>query len=257
MRKLRSLITVVVVFVAVCSPFAFAEDEGLGIDITADFFSKYVWRGQLLNDNYVFQPGISKTFGGLTAGIWGNLDMTGEATKDGDMTEVDYYLDYSGTLAEGIGFSVGVIYYDFPTNSPPIDDTTEVYWGLSFDLPLSPSFTVYHDVDDVDDAVYVSFGIGHSIESIMELGTDTPVGMDIGVSLGWGNGDYNKAYWGQPGSALNDLAFSVAFPFEMGGWSITPSLNYVTMADGGFDDNDSFGTAGDHFFTGISIGTTF
>jgi len=257
MRNLKSLVTCVVVLSAVCSPFAFADDDGLGIDITADFFSKYVWRGQLLNDNYVFQPGISKTFGGLTLGIWGNMDMTSEATKGGDMTEVDYYADYSGSLAEGIGFSIGAIYYDFPTYSPPIDDTTEVYVGVSFDLPLSPSITWYKDVDDVDEASYWSFSLSHSVEEVFLLASDVPVGLELGASLGYGDNGYNSGYWGESGASLNDLAFSLALPFEIGGWSVTPSFNYVTIVDNDLRKNDSFGTASDHFFTGISLGTTF
>ena len=53
---------------------AFADDE-IGFELTADYFGKYIWRGQNLSDDPVFQPGISATYGNLTAGIWCNLDQ--------------------------------------------------------------------------------------------------------------------------------------------------------------------------------------
>lgn len=256
MRKLATVIAVMVV-ASFATPMVMAEGDGLGIDITADFFSKYVWRGQLLNDNYVFQPGISTTMGGLTLGVWGNMDMTNEATKGGDMTEVDYYVDYSGDLTEGIAYSIGAVYYDFPTYDPVVDDTTEIYVGLAFDLPLCPSITWNRDVDDVDEASYWSFALGHSIDCVFELASDVPVGMELGASLGYGDSGYNSGYWGEKDAGINDLAFSMALPFEIGGWSVTPSFNYVTIANSDLRSNDSFGSASDHFFTGISLGTSF
>ena len=256
MRKLKSLITVML-FVAVIAPLAFADDDGIGIDVTADFYSKYVWRGQLLNDDYAFQPGVSTTLGNLTLGVWGSLDMTDYANESGNFTEVDYYADYTTALTDGVDISLGVIYYDFPQI---VGDTTEIYVGLAFDTFLSPSITWYHDVDDVDDASYFSFAVGHSIEEAFDIGTDIPVGIDLGASLGYGNSNYNKGYWGdglETGGGFNDLALSLSLPFEMGGWSVTPSFNYVTIIDSDLRDDTTFGTASDHFFTGISIGTSF
>ena len=72
-----------------------------------------------------------------------------------------------------------------------VGETTELYWGLNFDLPLSPSITVYHDIDTIKGS-YVSFGISHSIEKIAELGSDSPVGMEVAAGLGWGSSGYNE-----------------------------------------------------------------
>ena len=150
--------------------------------------------------------------------------------------------------------SVGVINYYFPSG----EDTTEIYWGFAFDLPLLPSVTVYHDVDDVK-GTYVSVGVGHSIEKIAELCPEIPIAMEIGASLGWGSESYNKAYWGGPatGSGLNDLTVGVAFPIESGGWTVAPSFNYVTLMDSDVRKSDTFDKASDYFFTGISLSTSF
>lgn len=230
--------------------------EAISFEITADYYGKYIWRGQNISDDPVFQPGLSMAIGGLTAAFWGNLETTGINKEGGEFTEYDYSLDYSGDVpfVDGVGFSVGVINYYFPS----VEDTTEVYWGFGFDLPLSPSITVYHDVDDVK-GTYASAGLSHSIEKIIELSPGMPVGMDIGLSLGMGSASYNKGYWGATvnSTKLNDLALSVSFPFEIGGWSMAPSLNYVTLVDGKVCDSDAFRKESDYFFAGFGVAKGF
>jgi hypothetical protein len=238
-----------------CGTQAVIAEDKIDFEITADFFSKYIWRGQNLDDDYVFQTGISAGYGGLTAAVWGNLELTNINENSGEFTEWDYSLDYSGDVpgVKGIGYSVGVINYHFPG---VVGDTTEIYGGLNFDLPLSPSITFYYDVDQVD-GTYISFAVGHSIEKIAELGPDMPIGMEIGASLGWGNSSYNKYYWGTDSGKLNDLAFSVSFPVEIAGWTLSPSLNYVTLISSDIRNTDAFRTESDYFFTGISLSKSF
>jgi len=255
--KTKNSLVAMLVSIAVCSA-GFAEEQKsiFEYEFTADYVGKYIWRGQNLSDDPVFQPGLSIAHGNLTAGIWGNMDLTNINGNSGDFSEVDYSLDYSAPLGnmEGVSYSVGLIYYDFPGTA--IKDTTEVYWGLNFDLPLSPSITVYHDVDEAEGS-YVSLAFGHSIERIAELGPDIPVGMEIGTSLGWGSGSYNKYYWGTDQSKLNDLTFSVSFPMEIAGWILSPSLNYITLVSDDIRDTDVYGTDSDFFFAGVSISKSF
>ena len=209
-KKVAVMLSVSVLF----GTSVYAE-QAVGVDVSADFFGKYVWRGQNLNDSTVFQPGIGVTYGGLTGSIWGNLDMTAENDNRYDFTEYDYAIDYSSSVPgiDGVDFSIGAIYYRFPSVKP--SSTTEVYWGFSFDLPLSPSLTVYHDVDQAD-GTYVTAGVGHSFEKVFELSSELPVGMDVGASIGWGDSDYNDYYWGVNNSKMNDLTLSVSFPTGSG-----------------------------------------
>jgi len=234
------------------------DENAVSIDITADYFGKYIWRGQNINDDPVFQPGVSFGWNGFTAGWWGSMDTTTINNNRGEFIEHDYYLDYSGDVpfVDGVGYSVGVINYYFPS----AEDTTEVYWGFGFDLPLSPSITFYHDIDDVK-GTYASFGLSHSIERIAELGPDMPIAMDIGASLGWGSGSYNKSYWsggdGVTSSKLNDLALSLSFPVEIAGWTVAPSINYVTIVSDAVRDTDTYNDASDYFFAGVSLSKSF
>ncbi|MCF7955266.1 MAG: hypothetical protein K9M75_05655 [Phycisphaerae bacterium] len=231
------------------------EADGIDFGISADFVSKYIWRGQNLNDDYAFQPGVTASYAGFTAGAWGSLDMTDISGNSGEFTEIDYSLDYSGEIEgmEGLSYSVGIINYHFPGL---VGDTTEVYWGLALDMPLSPSVTVYHDIDQAD-GTYASFGIEHSFGTIADLGGGVEVGMDFSASLGLGDEDYNNFYWGTTDGGLNDLALSMSFPFEIAGFTVAPSINYVTLVDGGIRATDSFAQSSDYFFTGFSLSKSF
>jgi hypothetical protein len=245
---------------------AFAEDEG-GIDfeVTADFFDKYIWRGQNLVDDWVFQPGVSATYGGVTASFWGNMDLTDEIGSNGDFSEVDLTLDYSGQFPgiDILGYSVGMIHYDFPVTGAA-DDTTELYAGVGLDVPASPSVTFYRDVDEADDGTYISVGVGHSFENVFELAPDTPVGVDIGASLGWGNTAYNKFYWGATpsgstiGGEMNDLVLSIGLPFELAGLSFTASASYVTLIGDDIRKTDTYGKGkDDNLVVGIGFSAGF
>jgi hypothetical protein len=255
MIRLARWLTVLSVFVLGGAGSVLAEDK-IEFEVTADYSGKYIWRGQNLNDDPVFQPSLSAGCKGLTATIWGSLDLTNINGNSGDFSEVDYSLDYSGPLPgiEGIGFSVGAIYYDFAATD--FKDTTEVYWGLSFEAPLSPSITLYHDVDEAE-GTYVSLSVTHCIEKVAQLAPDMPVGLQIGAGLGWGSKSYNKYYWGTDQSELNDLAFSVAFPVEIGSWTVAASLNYVTLVSDDIRDTDVYGTDSDFFFAGMSLSKRF
>ncbi len=242
-----------------------AEKSAIGVDLTADFMSKYIWRGQNLNDDFVFQPSVAVTFDNFTASIWGNQDLTGyhnhvDATgnsgESGEFTELDYSLDYTNKVPgfEKLNYSVGVIYYDFPNTV--LKDTTEIYWGLSYDCFLKPSVTLYHDIDEAK-GTYASFGISHSIEKIFAIG-ETPVGMELGASLGYGSSAYNKYYWGGLDQAkVNDLTMSASFPIALGSWTVSPSINYVTLLNSDIRRQDTYRSESDYFFTGISIGKSF
>ncbi|HEC03038.1 MAG TPA: hypothetical protein ENI81_05820 [Phycisphaerales bacterium] len=110
---MRNAKLLVVIGVMMClSGAAFAEDESeIGFEMTADFFNKYIWRGQNLVDDWVFQPGATVSYGGLSASFWGNLDMTDENGSSGEFSEIDLTLEYSGQFPgiDILGYSVGMI----------------------------------------------------------------------------------------------------------------------------------------------------
>ena len=247
--RMKKLGVVIILLILGTSTYAL---DGIDFEFTADYNGKYIWRGQNLDDDPAFQPGISASFNGFTAGVWGSMETTDIFGNKGEFTEVDYYVDYSADVPgiEGLGFSVGAIYYDFPNTT--LLSTTEVYWGLSLDTFLSPSVTFYHDVDEAE-GLYISAGIGHSID----LGEDSPVSIDLGASYGWGDSSYNNYYWGLDKSLSNDILLSAAFPFEVGGWSVTPSVNYSILVDSDIKDSDVYSPDNSEFYVGIGLSKGF
>ena len=249
--KKQQILTIFVIFAFFLALDAAFGGEGIGVELSTDFFGKYIWRGQNVSDDPVFEPGLTVSSGNASVSIWGNMDLTNINGNSGDFSELDYTFDYSGAVPgiDWAEYSIGLIYYDFPGTAAPA--TTELYWGFSFDAPLSPSITVYHDIDEAD-GTYVSLGVGHSVEKIGEL-WGAPVGMELGASLGWGSSSYNKYYWGISGSKVNDLTLSASFPFEVGGLTVVPSLNYVTLLSDSVRATDAYNRDSDYFYAGIGI----
>ena len=250
MSKIKCTLIVLFVAVLMSNQTLKAEDE-VSIGASADLYSKYVWRGQNLVDDWVLQPGASVGYKNLTASFWGNLDLTDENGYEGEFSEIDLVLDYSGQFpgVDILSYSLGVINYDFPASDG--DDTWEFYWGFGLDVPASPSLTVYHDVDEAN-GTYISFGIGHSFE----IDPDTGFGVDLGASIGWGSSGYNEFYWGPNKSATNDLVLSAAMPFEVAGFTVTPSVNYVTLISDDIRSPNAY-ASNDTWYAGVGFSKEF
>ena len=252
-RTIQRWIGFVLFGFAVSGTSLYAADDAVQFAFTADYFSKYIWRGQNLNDKSVFQPSFSVSKSGFTANIWGNLELTDSREHSGEFTEFDYGLDYSAPVPEvnGISFSIGVLYYDFPNTSEK--PTTEVYGGLNFDLPLAPYVKWYRDTQ-VNNGSYVQLGIGHTIEKLYEFSDKCYCGLQIGSSIGYGSSRYNRVYLDTEGWKLNDWTSFASLPFCLDSWIIKPSINYSTMLN---KDIREANEHSDNFWAGVSLSREF
>jgi len=235
-----------------------AEEQTLKFGVSADYYSKYIWRGQVLADKSVFQPAISASACGFTGSIWGNMNVTNSdrivPDNAGEFSEFDWTFDYTNALPgfEGINFSVGTIYYRFPNQV--YHPTTEIYAGLIFsNVPLTPAIKIYRDVDEID-GTYFQFGIGHIFEKIYVVNEKCYCGLQLGASYAWANAAYNKGYFGVNAGQSNDLTLTAGLPFCIDNWTIRPSINYAAMLANSIkqatDDSDNM-------WAGIGISTTF
>jgi len=268
-KRARQALVVSLVSTALISSAWADEGTLLGkatLGISLDYSSLYIWRGAVMTDESVFQPGATLSAGNLTVGIWGNMDL-GHSSRDGlnsgredsgNFTEIDYSIDWSDDVpgVQGLGYSLGAIRYDFPqfAGNPT---TSEFYGGLNLDVLLSPSVTVYYDFDAVN-STYVSFGVAHSFDGLIPIeGFST---IDVSASLGWGSGSYNDFYWtpavGRADDMLNDLYINVGVPVEVAGWTATPSVSYVTLMDNDIRSRD-YDTKSDYLFAGVSFTREF
>jgi hypothetical protein len=233
-------------------PAAMAEED-VTFGVAADFFSKYVWRGQNVVDDWVLQPSASLGYKGFTASIWGNVDMTGDLVDDWEFSEVDYAIDYSNTFPgqETLGYSVGLIYYDFPNTG--WDATGEVYAGLSAELPLSPAVKWFYDFDEADGS-YIQFSLGHTIEKIRQWREDCYCDLQFGASVAYATDNYNDFYFGVDDGAFNDVTLSAGLPFCIGSLTIKPSIAYSVMIDN--DIREATGES-DNFWGGVGLAYSF
>lgn len=235
-----------------------AKEQVVKFGLSADYYTKYIWRGQNIDDKSVFQPAVSVSAYGFTGSIWGNMDMTNKSLtapdNAGEFSEFDFTLDYSGTIPDvnWLGFSVGTIYYRFPNTV--LEPTTEVYGGLSLPtVPLTPYFKWYRDVDEIKGS-YFQFGIGHTIEKIYVVNEKCYCGLQLGASYGWGNAAYDKGYFGVNSGQSNDLTLTAGLPFCVNNWTIRPSINYSTM----LSDAIRQATAkSDNCWFGVGVSTSF
>lgn len=229
--------------------------DKIAFTLEGDFFSRYIWRGQVISNGAVFQPSVAASYKGWTANVWSDIDLTGYRGERDEFAEFDLTLDYSNKLTEKIGYSIGVIHYHFPSFSAV--DTTELYWGFNFDVPLSPAIKIYHGLGN-ENGTYVNLSIGQTYEKVLTMGKDTYCNLQWGIALGWANGTYNKDYWGVNGSRFNDLTFSLGLPINFpGGWVVKPNISYITLVDGAIRSSDVYARSSDYLVTGVNIIKTF
>lgn len=226
------------------------KDIDASISATMDYYSKYVWRGMLLDDDNVLQPGVEMAVGGVTVGFWGSWDVESEDSRSSD--EVDGYIDYSFDLGflgedmEMVGMSLGHTWYTFPAGNL---NAQEYYVGLSLDTFLSPSLTWYHDYSDEAsggaDGDYVIGSIGYSVPISEEYG----ISLDLGQELG-----YNDGYFivGEGGYSLTTVGVSLPLSESV---SMSASASYSVPFGDLEDDGD--GNYDNELYYGVGLAFAF
>jgi uncharacterized protein (TIGR02001 family) len=117
------------------------------------------------------QGGADFAAGGFYVGVWASgIKWIKDFGGDADV-EVDLYGGYKGEITEGLGFDVGVLRYEYPSNKlKPSANTTELYGALTF----GPATLKYsHAVSD-------TFGNPDSKNSFY---VDLSAGFDVGGGL--------------------------------------------------------------------------
>jgi hypothetical protein len=236
----------------------YLADKGLEIEVSAsvDMYSKYVWRGFLLDDDPIVQPAVTISSGIFEGGFWGSWDVTNDDTLKSD--EVDGWLGVAfdlGFIDEDyvfIGVTAGHTWYAFPEGDTGLADGShaeEFYIGLSLDTFLSPYFTWYGDYSDEGsggaDGNYYMFGIGHSFTLSEDYGITLDVGQEIGLN--------NEAFIvGDGGYSLTTVGMTLPLSDNV---TLAPMIAY--SAPFGDLEDSSDGNQDDEFYAGASLGFSF
>lgn len=204
------------------------------IDVQAGFTlaNMYLWRGQNLGGDTSWMPYVTispdfEPLGDLCFTYW--ADAT-QHTQGTDHLEDDLVIQYcvesldvlrlAGVddkqmpylLKKTVDFSfkTGYTYYWFPKIG---DNSEEVYFGITYNLPLKPSITAYNDYR-MGRGVWWEWGISQDFD--LKLFTVCTF-----ATLG-----YNHRQWGET-SALSTFVFGGSIPISLGShMTVAPFLSY-------------------------------
>jgi hypothetical protein len=172
-----------------------AAQAQVTVGADASLFSSYVWRGLSLTNKPVLHPDVYVTIpagnASITLGGWANIDLGKYDDLDDDISEsvglsafnfaeFDPWAEVSypvgkATLTGGvtahiypnkIGSATNVNEFGLLTSA---SNTVEVYGKLAVDVPLSPKFSVYYDVDKIK-GLYAEGSVSHTVQASEKAG---------------------------------------------------------------------------------------
>lgn len=198
----------------------------IGVTGTTSVYSKYMWRGFRLYNDYVVQPSINiNAFKGWNLNVWGSFDA-GHYQDAPKANEVDTTLTYMHQFKDlkigsmglrTISATAGYIYYDF---SGAGTFSKESVLGFGYDVLFAPSLTWYHDhgrsSQGGGDGDYLMLSGAQSFSIIPAYGVTWDVSGHVG---------YNKhlAIRGEGGDVLLTTGFTVPLTKSL---KISPSVNW-------------------------------
>lgn len=207
--------------------------------VEVDMSSSHVWRGQVRNNDFVFQPQATIGYDGFSFNVASTYDIGNSWTGvSGDPSEVDLAVSYLiPFVPNGWELEVGIINYNYPangnlklTNPGQPNSTTELFGRGALVLwkdYFVPSVTFYGDVDEVN-GTYILFDL------FVPFDVSDYLQLQAGVSAGWGNTSYNDYYWNDEiDGKFNDFRAYFGTSYEvMENLSATASMAYSTVNGG-------------------------
>ncbi len=239
---------------------ALAEEEKPSADFSVAALSAYIWRGQELSHNsIVLQPSTTVSYMGFSANLWGNLDTDPYKSEESrNWTETDFTLSYAKDF-DMLSVEGGYIYYGLDA----CDDTQELFLTLGLDTLLSPSLTVYKDVDSCP-SWYFLLGISHAFE------ITGAVSLELSGSVSYLLSDDDKDYpeiddgapTGDEFENFHDGVISASLPIAVAEYiTVTPSLSYTfALSSDASDEMEWRSVKGDDdnfVYGGVTVSVAF
>lgn len=238
MRQIIGVVTILLMIIGTVT-----QSQASDVTIDAPVVSGYLFRGLLLNDEAVFQPMATlAASNGFAFYTWANLPLTDQNMfgKDNNnafqFSEVDLIVEYTHNLGiEKANVSIGCAQYLYPDptyeNGDSASPTRELYVVASYDTFLSPTLSLYYDVEANHGGFYGNFKISHEINFTEQIS----LGAD--ASIGWANSDSNKFYLGYDDSAFEDLNAGVHVGYQLTDTvAFSVAATYCTLLDSDVED---------------------
>ena len=133
------------------SAFAADDSENISLSLQTQYVSEYVFRSVTFSGDAA-QTSAELSLGDLKAGVWTSFVIGDPDNVFSD--EIDLYIGSGWSLSDQVSGEIGATLYHFPDSGglfnvgSGADDasTVELYGGVDFDFPFSPSFTGYYDL---------------------------------------------------------------------------------------------------------------
>ena len=167
-------------------PSVAQAELSFNVGATTDYRYRGISQSRL---NPALQGGLDFSQGGFYLGAWAStIKWIKDAGGDANV-EIDLYGGYKGELSPGIGYDVGVLTYQYPSNKLATSaNTTEVYGALSFGpatLKYSHSVTNLFGFPDSKNSGYLDLSAG------FEVGGGVTLTPHLGYQKISNNGDYS------------------------------------------------------------------
>ncbi len=240
--NIRHLAAIGLIMAIFGSTYVWAEKDKPEASADIALLSQYIWRGfELSNDGVVIQPSATVSFKGLSLNLWGNLDTNYFLNDDAELSETDLTLSYATGLGP-VALDAGFIYYALDGS-----DTGEIYISAGLDTLLSPSLSIYRDIDAFH-GWYLNLGISHSVALV------NGVTLDLAASVGYldlDDTDYQE---------MHDGLISVGLTVPLGSYlEISPMLAYSCGLSSEADSAFETGPSGESDFLlgGVTFSMSF
>lgn len=214
MKFLSRIIFLYMVSITLMAVTPALATDGVNIDLNADFVSRYIWRGTVMNDGPNVQPSITLGMKGFELGIWGSSTLTNNNSSDEYYPisqEVDFWFGYKHAFESGAGIGLILTDYYFPkagirqgnyNNHDHADgpgahtlEAGVIFTGpTSFPVSVSYFRNIYNDVGNNS-----YFQLDYSTKA-------KEIGLDFFIGAAMGSED-NPGYYGTDG--FNVINFGI------------------------------------------------
>lgn len=160
--------------------------------------NNYIWRGltQTVNEAAVSGGIDYADDSGFYVGTWAS--NVSYAADDIFSYEHDVYVGFSGEAGE-VAYDVGYLYYNY-------DDEAEFDFGEIYGSISISGFTLGLNLlanTEADEAPGQDFGFGEAYYVYADYGFEVKEGLEMGVHVGYHDGDFNEAFNGVPDSYVD------------------------------------------------------
>ncbi len=220
----------------------------------ASLLTHYVWRGQVINDRPVIQKSLTLASSqGFYVGVWANGDLTdrnrsveedeagnvtGSYNPEFKCTEFDSYAGFEYAPEDAVfGADVSVTHYSVPQPSSQTDEAAAKFW---LNLPLvqekiilNPFFSAAYDFSQAD-GFYFSAGVEAGDIALDNAGR---LLLDLSLSAGYADADYNTWYFEVNKAAWNDLTAATTLNYACRDWlTFKGTLSWSTLLNSDIAD---------------------